>query len=586
MYYRTPIILIYLFCTIFLYGDGTGLISYRPISLHGMHYFKADEIYKAVGIDQKSFYEFWKRDDPRIKTSLIPTLEASLQSFYHSEGFYDVVFTIKDQNESINVTVTENKPVIVTDINITSDYDINTIVSFKKGLRFRAEEFVSVKESIIKAMMEKGYCSYDLDSKAYVDLEKHSVDLVYKLKKGGICTLGDMTIKGLETIDEKIVMSKAGVQKGDTYTLQAANKVYENLYTLGAFESIIVNTNRKFYNVVPVDITVQELTQPYHIELGGGYDTYVGFRVLGEVTKYNFLGDAQRLKLKALWSQEEQLAILTFYKPVLFELFDRGVDFGTELGYSNLIYDGFKEEKSFIKGYLESQYGRLIVRSGITFESIMINEYDNVISNQLQQAITEGNFILVYPYIDLVFDARDSKLDPHNGYYLASYLEYGLTYDEEATDYVKMLFEGRSIYSIGKLTLAGIGKVGILEVNEGLLPESKFFFAGGPFSNRAYGYRELGVILSSTEDSIYGASTWLNLSIEANYPIYKALYGAVFVDNTMLSEKSFDFGGEMITSAGIGVRYMTPIGPLKVDVGFNIHDPAQYAIAFQIGQSF
>ena len=41
-----------------------------------------------------------------------------------------------------------------------------------------------------------------------------------------------------------------------------------------------------------------------------------------------------------------------------------------------------------------------------------------------------------------------------------------------------------------------------------------------------------------------------------------------------------------ITSAGIGVRYMTPIGPLKVDVGFNIHDPAQYAIAFQIGQSF
>ena len=54
----------------------------------------------------------------------------------------------------------------------------------------------------------------------------------------------------------------------------------------------------------------------------------------------------------------------------------------------------------------------------------------------------------------------------------------------------------------------------------------------------------------------------------------------------MLTDESYNFKGEVITSAGAGVRYMTPIGPFKLDVGFNINDPSQYGISFQIGQSF
>ena len=118
------------------------------------------------------------------------------------------------------------------------------------------------------------------------------------------------------------------------------------------------------------------------------------------------------------------------------------------------------------------------------------------------------------------------------------------------------------------------------------LPESKYFFGGGSYSNRAYGYREIGLITSPTEDTIYGASSMANLSLEADYPVWGDLYGAVFNDNTMLTDMAYNFKGEIISSAGVGVRYMTPIGPLKLDVGFNVHDPSIYGISFQIGQSF
>ena len=129
--------------------------------------------------------------------------------------------------------------------------------------------------------------------------------------------------------------------------------------------------------------------------------------------------------------------------------------------------------------------------------------------------------------------------------------------------------------------------MGLLDEDKKLsVPESKYFFGGGSYSNRAYGFREMGVIISSTEYTIFGASTMANLSLEADYPVWGDLYGAVFTDNTMLTADSYDFSGDIISTGGLGVRYMTPIGPFKLDVGFNVNDTSQYGIQFQIGQSF
>jgi len=194
--------------------------------------------------------------------------------------------------------------------------------------------------------------------------------------------------------------------------------------------------------------------------------------------------------------------------------------------------------------------------------------------------------VVVHPYADVIYDVRDSKLNPKHGYYLSAYMEYGIPYNKEASGYLKTMLEGRVIDTFADLTLAAIGKVGVVEQTSNEVPESKLFFGGGAFSNRAYGYNAIGIILSPTEESILGASTMANLSLEADYPILDTLYGALFTDHTMLNARSYDFFGDVITSADVGVRYMTPIGPFKLDVGFNVQDTSQYALSFQIGQSF
>jgi translocation and assembly module TamA len=571
-------------CSIHLYASPSDT-STHILKIDGNTFFDKDRLLEVAGAKTKSFFQFWKDDTARIDDRLIPTLEPTLRAFYESEGFYHTKIRIKEDNTTVDVWIDAGKPVIVKDIQIDSDYNISQIVSFHIGKRFTAKKFVKIKAKIIKKLLEEGYCSYDLDTRAYVDMEKNSAVLKYRLKKGGICTFGDTTVKGLKTIDRDVIMSRVRAKKGERFSTKKIKETYTDIYALDSFDRVSVDFSRKFFNVVPLDISVDEISKPYHYEVGAGYDTFIGARVHGKIIKKNFMGNAQKAALRLSWSSREQIAIADFFKPALFWAWDYGIDCAAKGGYSNLEYIGFKEEKTFGNFSLSHEEGDLALKLGLAVENIRISLLDTTVN--LNQAINDGTFLLFYPYLRFVYDARDDKLNPKEGYYLKSYVEYALPYKADATVYTKSYLEGHLIHTFfDKLTLAGVLKAGVVDVVSNELPESKLFFGGGSFSNRAYGYNTIGVILSPTVDTIYGASSMLNLSLEADFPLYGNLYGALFTDNTMLTDKSYDFGGEVITSAGVGVRYMTPIGPFKLDVGFNVHKPSQYGISFQIGQSF
>jgi len=334
-------------------------------------------------------------------------------------------------------------------------------------------------------LIDEGYCSYVLDTKAYVDLEKHSVELKYVVKKGDICTFGEPNIKGLKTIDKDVILSRVRTKKGERFDPKKVKETYAGIYGLNSFDAVQVNVDRKIYNVVPIDITLSEVEAAYHFEGGIGYDTYIGPRIHASLIKKNFYGNAQQTGLKLSWSKKEQLAVGEYYKPALFFLLDYGIDFGTKFGYSNLEYRGFQEEKGFGKAYLEHNEGRLKLKAGLALENIDIKGEDNLKSNEsLEQAVSEGTFLLFYPYVDAVYDARDDKLNPKYGYYLATSLEYGLDYKPSASSYIKMYLEGRYIYTFSQLTLAAVGKAGTIDKQANDLPESKLFFSGGAFYNR------------------------------------------------------------------------------------------------------
>jgi len=284
--------------------------------------------------------------------------------------------------------------------------------------------------------------------------------------------------------------------------------------------------------------------------------------------------------LKTYYSDTSKYGEMTLFSPALIALNGDYFDLYTEFGFAHNIYDAYDEDKGYLRGKLIYERDTITAALGLGLE------YVDIAKTAAAPAIIEGNFLLLYPFASFVYDGRDSKVNPKNGYYFSAYTEYGLDYKPGASSYYKFLLEGRLIKTFGDLTLATVGKVGVLDELSNQVPASKLFYAGGAYSNRAYGEHDIGTILSPVVSSVLGGKTWLNFSVEADYPLYGDLSGALFFDSTMINSESYDFKGETINAAGLGLRYQTPVGPIKVDVGANVKDIDQYGISFQIGQSF
>lgn len=538
------------------------------------------DVEDALDVRRASMFKFWSDKKPYINEKLIPSLSEVLKRYYDSLGYYDAKFNIIDNNETVKVSIEQGIPVEVNSIDIVGNYNIDELITSKKKEIFQSKKFVDDKQNIISKLLLDGYCSYDLDTKAYVDLDKHIVDLIYKINKGDVCTFGETNIVGNEDIDKKVILSRVEARQGSRFSTKKAKETYQRLEDLDTFDSVVVNVDRKIYNVVPVDLTLKLVENPYYFTGGLGYDSYTGARIQAQLTKKNFLGDAQKLILTSRYSQKEQLLNADFFRPALFSSGKYYIDFGMHGGYSNLEFIGFMEEKEYVKGYIGYELNNLFLRAGIALENINISSIYTIPS------IQDGNYVLLYPYFEAILDKRDDKLNPKNGYYLACNFEYGIPYNQTASDFTKILLEARGIYSVGNYTFASVFKAGTIEEITGYLPESKLFFGGGSFGNRAYGYNELGVIASPTSYLVSGALSYANLSLEVDYRINEDYALAIFTDNTMLTAKNYDFNGDIIHSAGIGLRYITPVGPFKIDIGANINDISQFGVQFQLGQSF
>ena len=551
------------------------------ITIEGVKHLDVDDIYGILGAETKSWFEFWKSDKHYISETLLASISDTLRGYLDSKGYYDATFKIIKNGNRVIIKIDEGEPVRVKRIEINSDYPIRDIVEFKKGDIFETEKFSQIKSAIKDRLLKDGYCSYDLNTKAYVDLEKRSVDLVYKLKKGDLCRFGNTTIvEKPQGIPDRVILSRLRYKEGDIFTTEKINETYNAISQLGVFSRVLIDTNKKFFNVVPPEIHTALKDKLHRYTIAVGYDSKVGMRAKATYNHYNFMGGARNLELSAQYSSDLKKIEASFIQPALFGVGSRYFDLFAKGGYFQEAYDNYDEKNSYINMKFRHIEGDMTIDAGVALENIEIDKkgYD--------PSVIGGSFLMFYPYGEFVWDKRDSKLDPKNGYYLSLYTEYGLPFDEEASSYLKWLLEARYIKTFGLFTFASVGKFGSIDDSAGVLPASKYFYAGGAYSNRAYGEKDIGYTISPTEDGSIGGRTWLNFSSEADYQLMDKISGAIFYDATMIAEGTYDFSAPWIQSAGVGVRYATPMGPIKADFALNIKDPSINRISFMIGQSF
>jgi outer membrane protein assembly factor BamA len=528
---------------------------------------------------KKSWFEFYKDGTPKIDKVIIKPLKESLIKLYKSEGFFKVKVNTKLSNKKMVFMIDENTPIKIRDINSSKTSDIRNFLKFKVGDRFIIKKFISIRESLKRELKSRGYCNYDLKTKAYIDLKKYYVDLVYKLKKNKKCKFGKIDIKSPKDIRAKVILSRLFYKSGDDYSSKKILKSYENVLGLDIFDTIDIKENIDG-DRIDTDIKVTKKRVLIRREIGIGYETQYGAKTFFHWEQRNFKGEARKLAFDFKYSNKEQYIKNTFFNPAFIKLpvLNRYFDLKNEFSYSKTKYDRFDEKKFSDIFHLQKNMGEYALDMGIDFENIDVKKKGDYCS------INDGHFVLLSPFIRAIIDKRDSKIDPKNGIYLSAYWENGLTYLASSTSYSKLFLEARAIKTINDFTIAVKGKVGVIKELEKSLPESKLFFAGGSFSNRAYGYNRLGAYDGGCDD--LGGKSVVDNSLEISHPITQKISMALFWDATMLSMKEDYFDLDFIHSYGIGLRYNTIIGPIKLDYGVNAKDSSIYAIHFQIGQSF
>ncbi len=566
---------LFLFITLFVKGKSIDSL-YIPISFEGNRYISASELESLVGAKRPSTLEIWRDDTALINSLLISKLDKTFKLFYKSEGFYKAKISHIINRDGVHFFIKEGKPIIIRDILISSNFDIDDEVTLAKGERFRTVDFKRMKKKIKLALLSKGYCSPILDIKAYLDLDTYSATINIHLNKSDICRFGKITIETPSpTINNKIILSRLLFKEGDVFSIDKIKESYDSLYSLEIFEQLHMDYSLNLFNHKPVKISFREIKKHKYTRIGIGYDTDLKFQLRYHWDYKNFLGNGKKLVFDAVVSKKQKKIENSFFYPSFISFGNYHLDLENSFGYSEEknLHD-FDEKVIYNRLYLSHKDSRWYNSIGLGVES-------RDISN-------DQTFFLLYPFMKIVYDRRNSKLNPTKGIYFSHEMEYGLPYSPDSTSYIKYLEELRLIYTLYNTTLSAVGRIGSIKLFNNSMPESKKFFAGGAFSNRAYGYDKIGITTSQTKYLDRAGFTLANLSLESNFPIYKDFRGAIFTDNTMISENQgiWEFSNRVISSMGIGFRYLTPIGPFKIDMGMNIKDRSQNAVHFQVGQSF
>jgi outer membrane protein assembly factor BamA len=245
----------------------------------------------------------------------------------------------------------------------------------------------------------------------------------------------------------------------------------------------------------------------------------------------------------------------------------------------------------------ETRLGHQFTRTlgGATGLRLSQNDFSDVNIEALIEAgqspeIAADNLLLVH-YVELLWNTSDNLLNPTRGWQIRGRMENANTAIISDVSFVKLVFEARHYQPLWwQLLLATRLQIGGIQPYGGstAVPFNVRFFAGGPGSVRGFGLNRLGP--RDADDNPIGGNSLIIGSVELRFPIFGSISGALFLDFGNVFSAPFTYHlDDLRYAAGPGLRYNTPVGPLRADVGFIIDRRADEdwgRIEFSIGQAF
>lgn len=526
----------------------------------------------------------------------------SLREFFGALGYLDA--SIKDMEAVVDrgtstaevlVEIEEGKKTAVVSIEITGiDPEVRNklmlLVGIKPGDPYNEVDISNARFRILESFDKSGHPNSDV--LVTRNMQDNGVSLVFKVAEGEKKFFGKTIISGNRQTKYEAIRRELGYEEGQSYNFRSLAEVRQKLYKLGLFTDVEIGPADEAGDKKDILINVQE-GKAGSVDFGVGYGEYENFRGFAEVSYRNLWGMNRVGSLRVEASSLENRFILQYNEPWFW---------GTPLPFRVvLLYENrneFNPDNREIL-YKLTRYG---ITAGVekklsdTMKTELYYEFSLVNTRNVKPDVVltrEDTGTLAISGIKpaIVYDTRDNPFDPAKGFLAGIQLKVASFVFFSETNFVKLEAYGSHFHRLSKriiLALSARGGAAFGYKRTDQLPIVERFFLGGRSTVRGYGQDTLGP--KGNDGNPTGGNAYLMGNLELRTSIGRGFGVVAFLDvgNVWIRVKDVN-PGDLKYTTGLGLRYNTPVGPLRVDYGFKLNrQPGESLgeIHFSVGHAF
>lgn len=497
------------------------------------------------------------------------------------------------------------------------------------GQPFSEVSVATDRDLILADYYDSGYHQAEFSWKQLPNDDPNRIELEYEIHEGETLCFREPIVTGLRHTRPSLVDEQVRIVPGEPFSANAIFETQRRLYDLGVFSKVDVGLQNPNGEEPSKNVLIQvEEGRRWTAHIGGGAEfariggntadvtSPVGNatfapRVTFEVTRLNVRGTGHTMSLRTRLSELQQRALFIYEAPrwTGSEKWDMTISSLLDTSRNVRTYSGTRLEGAIQLRHRLSKPSTALYR--FTYRRTSIDEETLQITPPLipltSQPVRVG--LLSGTYIQ---DRRDDSTDSTKGIFNTVDLSLASGIWASEPDFVRFLGRNSTYHKLGdtRIVLARTLQLGLMlptgafrildpfsstlrdSQPDPRIPLSERFFAGGPSSHRGFPVNQAGPRDPTTGFPIGGGAQFLN-SVELRFPLrWENMGGVLFHDagNVYSRPSEISFGttqtpivkdGEtigyefdyMVHAVGLGVRYKTPIGPIRLDVAYNINPP-------------
>jgi outer membrane protein insertion porin family len=584
----------------------------RQINFIGNKTFSAGTLRDEMQLSTPNWFSWYTKSDLYAKDKLTGDLE-NVRSYYLNRGYLE--FSIESTQVSISpdkkdmyltVTLHEGQPYTISNIRLAGNLldreaELKKLITIRPGDRFSAEKLQATTKAIVDKLGEYGYAFATVNAQPQIDQNNHTVELTLQVDPSHRVYVRRINVVGNTRTRDEVVRREMRQLESSWFDSNRLALSKDRINRLGYFTDVNVTTVPVEGTPDQVDIDVTVTEKPTGtLSLGLGYGSGEGPIVSAGISQDNVFGSGTSLALNVNTSTTNRTLTVTQVDPYF--TID-GIKRITDVYYRTTEPLYYSTDSSFriITAGADLKFGvpfseTDMVYFGVGFEQNRLDTDANTPQSYKDYVTEFGRVSNNVPLtVGWSRDDRDSALVPSRGYYTQANAEYGTPLGD--TPYYKADLQAQYYYSFARGFVLGLNFQG--GYGNGLdgkpYPIFKNYFAGGIGSVRGYEPSSLGPRDATTNDPI-GGSKMVVGNIELTVPLPGSGYDRTlrvftFLDggNVWGSEGNTIGANGLRYGYGLGLAWISPIGPLKLSLGFPLvkHTGDQYQkFQFQIGTSF